>query len=143
MSRLIHKKWLPLEGIEVRYLKFCMGPYFPHTHAVQKERLNLRTFWKIGPAYSTFMFWYQSYHSMAANADYRRSWQKHLKSFSISLISVLFLMLKIKMSVCFSIYKDCWKFCYVYLILLLTLTNASILLFCLWLITLTWFATIF
>ena len=51
MSRLIHKKWLPLEDIEARDLKFCMGPYFTHTHAVQKERLNLRTFWKIGPAY--------------------------------------------------------------------------------------------
>ena len=43
-SRLIHKKWLPLEDIEARDLKFCMGPYFTHTHAVQKERLNLRTF---------------------------------------------------------------------------------------------------
>ena len=44
MSRLIHKKWLPLEDIEARDLKFCMGPYFTHTLVVQKERLNLRTF---------------------------------------------------------------------------------------------------
>ena len=50
MSRLIHKKWLPLEDIEASNLKFCMGPYFTHTHAVQKERLNLRTFRKVGLA---------------------------------------------------------------------------------------------
>ena len=44
MSRFIQWQWLPLEDIEARDLKFCMGPYFTHTHAVQKERLNLRTF---------------------------------------------------------------------------------------------------
>ena len=47
MSRLIHKKWRPLEDIEARELKFYMGPCNTYTHAVQKERLNLRTFWKI------------------------------------------------------------------------------------------------
>ena len=48
MSRLIDKKWLPLEDIEARDLKFCMGSYLTHYHfTVQKERLNLRTFWKI------------------------------------------------------------------------------------------------
>ena len=44
MSRLIHKKVLPLKDIEARDLKFFMGPYFTYTHAVQKERLNLRNF---------------------------------------------------------------------------------------------------
>ena len=51
MSTLIYKKWLPLEDIEARDLKFCMEPYFTHKHAAQKERLNPRTFWKIGAAY--------------------------------------------------------------------------------------------
>ena len=46
MSRLIHKKWWPCEVIEARDLKFCMGPYFIYTHAVQKGRLDLRTFKK-------------------------------------------------------------------------------------------------
>ena len=44
MSRLIHKKWWPCEVLEARDLKFCMGPYFTYTHAVQKSRLDLRTF---------------------------------------------------------------------------------------------------
>ena len=35
MSRLIYKKWLPLEDIEARDLKFGMGPYFTYTHAVR------------------------------------------------------------------------------------------------------------
>ena len=35
---------LPLEDIEARDLKFCIGPYFTHIHALQKERLNLKTF---------------------------------------------------------------------------------------------------
>ena len=36
MSRLIHKKWPPLEDIEARDLKFCMGPCITYTHAVKK-----------------------------------------------------------------------------------------------------------
>ena len=32
MSRLIHKKWPPLEDIEARDLKFCMGPCITNTH---------------------------------------------------------------------------------------------------------------
>ena len=51
MSRLIHKKWLPLKDIEARDLKFYMGPYFTQTHAVQKERHNLRPSWKISTDY--------------------------------------------------------------------------------------------
>ena len=46
----LHKNWLPLEEIEARDLKFCMGPYFTYIHAVQKSRLDLRTFWKNGTA---------------------------------------------------------------------------------------------
>ena len=42
------QKWRPLK--DYWGLKFCMGPYFIYTHAAQKERLNLRTFWKIGTA---------------------------------------------------------------------------------------------
>ena len=49
MSRLIHKKWPPLEDIEARDLKFCVGPCITSAHVVQKDRLNLRTFRKIGP----------------------------------------------------------------------------------------------
>ena len=32
---LVHKKWLPLEDIEARDLKFGMGPYFTYTNAVR------------------------------------------------------------------------------------------------------------
>ena len=56
MSRLIHKKWWPCEVLEARDLKFCMGPYFTYTHAVQKYRLDLKTFWKNGTAYYLITF---------------------------------------------------------------------------------------
>ena len=42
--------WLTKSGCHLRILnlKFCMGSYLTHYHfTVQKERLNLRTFWKI------------------------------------------------------------------------------------------------
>ena len=62
MSRLIHKYWQPLEdrdlksdnilsfktALQIQYsledLKFCMAPYFTYKHAVQKCRLDPRTF---------------------------------------------------------------------------------------------------
>ena len=39
-SGAINKKWWPLEVIEARGLKFCIGPYMANTHAIWKYRLN-------------------------------------------------------------------------------------------------------
>ena len=46
LSRLIHKKWLPLEDIEARDLKFCMGPYFTHYTCCTKIEAQSENFLK-------------------------------------------------------------------------------------------------